>query len=66
MIWIGVESSIGLDRVLTRDAEIVTDYEGFKARMIAWQGAELLHFEQENTFDTAHLRFDSIRWTATN
>lgn len=66
MIWIGVESSLGLERVLTRDAEIVTDQEGFKSRMIAWQGAELLHFEQEGTFDTAHLRFDSIRWTATN
>lgn len=63
LVWIGVETSVGLDRVLNRDASIIADHDEFKARMLAWQGVEILHFERENTFDTAHLRFDSMLWS---
>jgi uridine kinase len=62
MVWISIEPSKGLERVLKRDAGIVDDLETFTSRMLAWQGAEILHFERENTFDAAHLRFDSMRW----
>jgi Cytidylate kinase len=58
MVWIGIEASEGLARVLNRDGAIVADQDEFKEEMLAWQGAEILHFERENTFDTAHLRFD--------
>lgn len=58
MVWIGIDSTQGLKRVLERDSRTVADLIEFEERMIAWQGAEILHFERENTFDTAHLRFD--------
>lgn len=58
MAWIEVNPEIGLERVLRRDSAIVADLDDFTRRMRSWQGAELLHFERENTFDASHLRFD--------
>jgi hypothetical protein len=58
MVWIEITPSQGLERVLQRDSLFVTDLEEYRGRMLSWQGQELLHFAAENTFDTAHLRFD--------
>ncbi len=58
MVWIEITPSRGLERVLQRDAAFATDLEEYGERMHSWQGEELLHFARENTFDTAHLRFD--------
>lgn len=58
MVWIEIDPALGLKRVLERDSRIVADIEEFTRRMQSWQGEELLHFERENTFDAAHLRFD--------
>ena len=58
MVWIGIEPEIGLERVLHRDGAIVDDLQELERRMRSWQGEEILHFERENTFDTAHLRFE--------
>lgn len=58
MVWIEISPSQGLDRVLRRDSHFVEDLEEYRKRMLSWQGEELLHFERENTFDTADLRFD--------
>lgn len=58
MVWIEITPSQGLERVLQRDSLFATDLEEYRGRMLSWQGEELLHFAAENTFDTAHLRFD--------
>lgn len=58
MVWIGIEPSSGLKRVIERDSSIVADIEAFERRMQVWQGDEVLHFERERTFDASHLRFD--------
>jgi cytidylate kinase len=58
MVWIDIKPSEGLSRVLDRDGELVADLEEFTRQMRSWQGSELLHFQRENTFDAAHLRFD--------
>lgn len=58
MVWIEITPSQGLERVLQRDSLFATDLEEYRGRMLSWQGQELLHFAAENTFDTAHLRFD--------
>lgn len=58
MVWIEIDPARGLERVLKRDSQVVSDLEEFTRRMQSWQGEELLHFERENTFDAAHLRFD--------
>jgi len=58
MVWIEITPPRGLERVLQRDAAFATDLEEYRERMHSWQGEELLHFARENTFDTAHLRFD--------
>lgn len=58
MVWIEITPSQGLERVLQRDSLFATDLEEYRGRMLSWQGQELLHLAAENTFDTAHLRFD--------
>lgn len=63
MVWIGIEPEIGLERVLRRDGAIVDDFQELERRMRSWQGEEILHFERENTFDTAHLRFEGGLFT---
>lgn len=63
MVWIEIAPSLGLERVLRRDNHFIEDLEEYRNRMLSWQGQELLHFERENTFDTAHLRFDGELFT---
>jgi len=58
MVWIEITPAEGLERVLRRDTHFIEDLEAYRGRMQSWQGEELLHFERENTFDTAHLRFN--------
>lgn len=58
MVWIDIDPKFGLARVIGRDAPKVKDPDLFERQMQAWQGEELLHFEQERTFDASHLRFD--------
>lgn len=58
MVWIEITPSRGLERVMQRDSVFATDLEQYRGRILSWQGEELLHFARENTFDTAHLRFD--------
>jgi Ni2+-binding GTPase involved in maturation of urease and hydrogenase len=63
MVWIGIDATKGLERVLHRDASTVPDQDEFSRRMAAWQGEEILHFQREATFDASHLRFDGSLFT---
>ena len=63
MIWIGIDPTKGMERVLRRDAAITSDLDEFSRRMAAWQGEEILHFEREATFDASHIRFDGGLFT---
>ncbi len=58
LIWIGVDSSRGLERVLARDGARVADFAKFHEEMLAWQGREILHFAKEESYQSVHLRFD--------
>jgi uridine kinase len=58
LIWIDIDPQIGLERVLERDQNRVSDMVEFSRQMEFWQGRQALHFSQENTFDGVHLRFD--------
>ncbi len=54
LIWIDVESQVGLNRVLRRDGDYI------KNHMIIWQMRESEHFKQENTRDCATIRIDGM------
>lgn len=58
LIWIDIDPQIGLERVLERDRNRVSDQVEFSRQMQLWQGRQALHFSHENTFDGVHLRFD--------
>ncbi|MEN9305045.1 MAG: hypothetical protein RLY76_313 [Actinomycetota bacterium] len=52
LIWIDIESEVGLNRVLRRDGDYIENH------MRIWQMRESAHFEQENTRDCATIRID--------
>jgi uridine kinase len=52
LIWIDIESELGLQRVLARDGEYL------KVEMMMWQIREQEHFATENTRDRATIRLD--------
>ena len=52
LIWIDIESEIGLNRVLQRDGEYL------ETEMRIWQMRESEHFKQDNTRDCATIRVD--------
>lgn len=52
LIWIDIESEIGLNRVLQRDGEYL------EIEMRIWQMRESEHFKQDNTRDCATIRVD--------
>lgn len=63
MVWISIDAETGLRRVIERDSQTVADPDAFIREIQAWQGQELIHFEQEATFDASHLRFDGACFT---
>jgi len=52
LIWIDIESEVGLNRVLRRDGDYIENH------MRIWQMRESEHFKQENTRDCATIRID--------
>lgn len=52
LIWIDIESEVGLKRVLVRDGDYI------ESNMRIWQMRESEHFRQENTRDCATIRID--------
>jgi len=52
LIWIDIESEIGLNRVLQRDGDYL------ETEMRIWQMRESEHFKQDNTRDCATIRVD--------
>jgi uridine kinase len=54
LIWIDIESEVGLNRVLRRDGDYIENH------MIVWQMRESEHFKQENTRDCATIRIDGM------
>lgn len=52
LIWIDIESEVGLKRVLQRDGDYL------RTEMMLWQVRESEHFKIENTRDRATIRLD--------
>lgn len=52
LIWIDIQSEIGLARVLNRDGDYLRN------EIMVWQIREADHFERENTRDRATIRLD--------
>lgn len=52
LIWIDIESEIGLTRVLHRDGDYL------ESEMRVWQMREIAHFNGDNTRDCATIRID--------
>jgi uridine kinase len=63
LIWIDISAETGLNRVIARDEALVEDLDKFQEEMRNWQAREILHFAEENTFDTAQLRFNGSLFT---
>jgi uridine kinase len=54
LIWIDIDSDVGLNRVLSRDGDYM------EMHMRIWQMRESEHFKKENTRDSATMRLDGM------
>ncbi len=56
LIWIDIESEVGLNRVLRRDGDYIENH------MRIWQFRESEHFHSDNTRDCATIRIDGSKF----